>query len=200
MRFKIRASASGKLMTKSRSKDGALSKTALSYVQDWYKEQIYGVKKNIDNKYLRKGISVEDNAIDYAATELGWLFAEKNEEYFEDSHFCGTPDVILDDTIIDIKSSWDCFTFPLFEDEIPNKDYYYQLQTYMALTGLKKAQLVYVLMDTPESIERDAVSYESVESKYRIKIFDVDYDEEVVESMRDKVQYVRDNVINTLEK
>ncbi len=200
MRFKIRASASGKLMTKSRSKDGALSKTALSYVQDWYKEQIYGVKKNIDNKYLRKGISVEDNAIDYAATELGWLFAEKNEEYFEDSHFCGTPDVILDDTIIDIKSSWDCFTFPLFEDEIPNKDYYYQLQTYMALTGLKKAQLVYVLMDTPESIERDAVSYESVESKYRIKIFNVDYDEEVVESMRDKVQYVRDNVINTLEK
>lgn len=200
MRFKIRASASGKLMTKSRSKDGALSKTALSYVQDWYKEQIYGVKKNIDNKYLRKGISVEDNAIEYAASELGWLFAEKNEEYFEDSHFCGTPDVILDDTIIDIKSSWDCFTFPLFEDEIPNKDYYYQLQTYMALTGLKKAQLVYVLMDTPESIERDAVSYESVESKYRIKIFDVDYDEEVVESMRDKVQYVRDNVINTLEK
>ena len=200
MRFKIRASASGKLMTKSRSKDGALSKTALSYVQDWYKEQIYGVKKNIDNKYLRKGISVEDNAIDYAATELGWLFAEKNEEYFEDSHFCGTPDVILDDTIIDIKSSWDCFTFPLFEDEIPNKDYYYQLQAYMALTGLKKAQLVYVLMDTPESIERDAVSYESVESKYRIKIFDVDYDDEVVESMRDKVQYVRDNVINTLEK
>jgi len=200
MRFKIRASASGKLMTKSRSKDGALSKTALSYVQDWYKEQIYGVKKNIDNKYLRKGISVEDNAIEYAASELGWLFAEKNEEYFEDSHFCGTPDVILDDTIIDIKSSWDCFTFPLFEDEIPNKDYYYQLQTYMALTGLKKAQLVYVLMDTPESIERDAVSYESVESKYRIKIFDVDYDEEVVESMRDKVQFVRDNVINTLEK
>ena len=200
MRFKIRASASGKLMTKSRSKDGALSKTALSYVQDWYKEQIYGVKKNIDNKYLRKGISVEDNAIEYAASELGWLFAEKNEEYFEDSHFCGTPDVILDDTIIDIKSSWDCFTFPLFEDEIPNKDYYYQLQTYMALTGLKKAQLVYVLMDTPESIERDAVSYESVESKYRIKIFDVDYDEEVVESMRDKVQYIRDNVINTLEK
>lgn len=200
MRFKIRASASGKLMTKSRSKDGALSKTALSYVQDWYKEQIYGVKKNIDNKYLRKGISVEDNAIEYAASQLGWLFAEKNEEYFEDSHFCGTPDVILDDTIIDIKSSWDCFTFPLFEDEIPNKDYYYQLQTYMALTGLKKAQLVYVLMDTPESIERDAVSYEGVESKYRIKIFDVDYDEEVVESMRDKVQYVRDNVINTLEK
>jgi len=200
MRFKIRASASGKLMTKSRSKDGALSKTALNYVEDWYKEQIYGVKKNIDNKYLRKGISVEDNAIEYAASQLGWLFAEKNEEYFEDSHFCGTPDVILDDTIIDIKSSWDCFTFPLFEDEIPNKDYYYQLQTYMALTGLKKAQLVYVLMDTPESIERDAVSYESVESKYRIKIFDVDYDEEVVESMRDKVQYVRDNVINTLEK
>lgn len=200
MRFKIRASASGKLMTKSRSKDGALSKTALSYVQDWYKEQIYGVKKNIDNKYLRKGISVEDKAIEYAASQLGWLFAEKNEEYFEDSHFCGTPDVILEDTIIDIKSSWDCFTFPLFEDEIPNKDYYYQLQTYMALTGLKKAHLVYVLMDTPESIERDAVSYEGVESKYRIKIFDVDYDEEVVESMRDKVQYVRDNVINTLEK
>ena len=139
--FKIRASASGKLMTKPRSKSEVLSKTTMTYLQEWTKQEVYGFRKSISSKYLDKGNAVEDDAIDYAAKKLGWLFASKNDEYFEDDFFCGTPDVILEDKIIDIKSSWDCFTFPLFEDEIPNKDYFYQLQVYMHLTGKKMAEL-----------------------------------------------------------
>ena len=102
--FKIRASAAGKLATKSRSKSEALSQTTKSYLQEWAKQEIYGVRKDISSKYLDKGNAVEDDAIDYAAKELGWLFASKNDEYFEDENFCGTPDVILEDKIIDIKS------------------------------------------------------------------------------------------------
>ena len=186
--FKIRASASGKLMTRPRSKSEVLSKTTKSYLQEWTKEQIYGVRKSIKSKYLDKGNQVEDAAIDYASAEKGWLFAEKNEEYFEDEFFCGTPDVILDDKIIDIKSSWDCFSFPLFFNGIPNKDYYYQLQTYMYLTGKTKAQLVYVLMNTPEELTfEESFDYTEINSKYRIKIFDIDYDEEVIEELKNKV-------------
>jgi hypothetical protein len=186
--FKIRASASGKLMTKPRLKSEVLSKTTKSYLQEWTKEQIYGVRKSIKSKYLDKGNQVEDAAIDYASAEKGWLFAEKNEEYFEDEFFCGTPDVILDDKIIDIKSSWDCFSFPLFFNGIPNKDYYYQLQTYMYLTGKRKAQLVYVLMNTPEELTfEESFDYTEINSKYRIKIFDIDYDEEVIEELKNKV-------------
>lgn len=186
--FKARASSSGKLMTKPRSKSEALSKTTKSYLEEWVKEQIYGVRKNINSKYLTKGNEVEDDAINYASAEKGWLFAEKNEEYFEDEYFCGTPDVILEDKIIDIKSSWDCFSFPLFYNGIPNKDYYYQLQTYMHLTGRKKAQLVYVLMNTPEQLTfEDSHDYSEISSKYRIKSFDIDYNEEVIYEMQEQV-------------
>jgi len=186
--FKARASSSGKLMTKPRSKSEVLSKTTKSYLEEWVKEQIYGVRKNIQSKYLTKGNQVEDDAIIYASQELGWLFAAKNDEYFEDEYFCGTPDVILDDRIIDIKSSWDCFTFPLFFNVIPNEDYRYQLQTYMHLTGKKKAQLVYVLMNTPEELTfEDSHDYSEINSKYRIKIFDIDYDEEVIYELQHKV-------------
>ena len=193
--FKIRASASGKLMTKPRSKSEVLSKTTKSYLQEWTKEQIYGVRKNIQSKYLTKGNEVEDAAIDYASENLGWLFAIKNEEYFEDEYFCGTPDVILEDTIVDIKSSWDCFSFPLFFNVIPNKDYYYQLQTYMHLTGKRKAQLCYVLMNTPEDLEYGYTNdYSEIDSKYRIKTFDIDYDEEVIADMQEKVNQARDYI------
>ena len=186
--FKIRASASGKLMTKPRSKSEVLSKTTKSYLEVWTKEQIYGVRKNIQSKYLTKGNQVEDDAIMYASTEKGWLFAEKNEEYFEDEYFCGTPDLILENKIIDIKSSWDCFSFPLFYNGIPNKDYYYQLQTYMHLTGKRDAQLVYVLMNTPEELTlEESHDYSEINSKYRIKIFDVEYQEEVIEELKNKV-------------
>jgi len=195
--FKIRASASGKLMTKPRSKSEVLSKTTKSYLEEWTKEQIYGVRKNIQSKYLTKGNQVEDDAIMYASTEKGWLFAEKNEEYFEDDYFCGTPDLILENKIIDIKSSWDCFSFPLFYNAIPNKDYYYQLQTYMHLTGKRDAQLVYVLMNTPEELTlEESHDYSEINSKYRIKIFEVEYQEEVIEELKNKViesrEYIRE--------
>ncbi len=193
--FKARASSSGKLMTKPRSKSEVLSKTTKSYLEEWVKEQIYGVRKNINSKYLTKGNEVEDDAINYASAEKGWLFAEKNEEYFEDEYFCGTPDVILEDKIIDIKSSWDCFSFPLFYNGIPNKDYYYQLQTYMHLTDKSKAQLVYVLMNTPEELTfEENHDYSQINSKYRIKTFDIDYDEEVIKEMQLKVKESREYI------
>ena len=195
--FKMRASASGKLAVSPRSKSEALSKTTKSYIQEWLAGEIYGVRKQIKSKYLDKGNRVEDAAIDYAADALGWLFAIKNEQYFEDEYFCGTPDVILEDTIIDIKSSWDCFTFPLFEEDIPNKDYFYQLQVYMHLTGKRKAQLCYVLMNTPEDLTYEEVfDYSNLSSKYRIKTFDIDYDPETIEKLQDKVllsrQYIKE--------
>mgnify|MGYP003676724120 FL=1 len=193
--FKIRASASGKLMTKPRSKSEVLSKTTITYLQEWAKQEVYGVRKSISSKYLDKGNAVEDEAINYAAQELGWLFASKNDEYFEDDFFCGTPDVILEDTIIDIKSSWDCFTFPLFEEDIPNKDYYYQLQVYMHLTGKRKAELVYCLMNTPNELAyEDVFDYSNLSSKYRIKSFYIDYDEDVIEQLKKAVLNSRDYI------
>jgi len=193
--FKQRASSAGKLMTNPRSKGEALSQTTKSHLQEWLKSEIYGIRKQIKSKYLDKGNAVEDSAIDYAAAELGWLFAIKNEEFFEDDYFCGTPDVILEDTIVDIKSSWDCFTFPLFDDKIENSDYFHQLQVYMHLTGKRKATLCYVLMNTPEHLSyEEPQDYSEVESKYRIKTFSFEYDTEVIDKLIERVKISREYI------
>ena len=117
-KFKIRASASGKIMTNPRAKTELISETTKTYVKEWLLEHIYGVKNEIKSKYLTKGIWLEDDAIDKAIEWLDLPFAIKNEKFFEDDYFCGTPDLILDGTVYDIKCSWSCFSFPLFETEI----------------------------------------------------------------------------------
>src|SRR5690606_8548337 len=127
---------------------------------------------------------------------ISWLdipFALKNEKYFEDDYFTGSPDLILEDEVIDIKCSYDCFTFPLFDTELPTKDYFYQVQVYMHLTGKKKARVVYLLLNTPETIEswKAKHDYDSIDKKFRIKSFEVDYDPEVIKELIFKVTEVR---------
>jgi len=170
-----------------------LSDTTKSFVYDWLKESIYGVKKQIKSKYLDKGITYENTAIDKAIEWLDLPFVLKNESFFEDDYFTGTPDLISEDRIYDIKCSWDCFTFPLFETEIPTKDYFYQLQVYMHLTGKKNATLVYVLLNTPEEMHWETQhNYDALDKKYRIKTFDIVYDASVIEDLQKRVLNIRE--------
>ena len=194
--FKLRASQAGKLMTNARSKTETISETAKTYIQEWIKEQIYGVNKEISNKYITKGNEMEDQAIDAAISWLNLDWNMKNEEYFNDDFFQGTPDLIYPDFIIDIKNSWDCWTFPLFEEEIPTKDYFYQLQVYMHLTGRKKAKLVYVLLDTPSTFNTPEIIYCDVDIKYRIKVYEIDYDFAVIEDLQKRVINAREYINN----
>ena len=197
--FKCRASCSGNLATNPQKKTEVLSETTKTYLQEWVKEQIYGVRKEISSKYLTKGTDMEDEAIDKAIEWLDLPFALKNEESFENDFFTGTPDIILSDCVLDIKNSWDCFTFPLFEDEIPTKDYMYQLQVYMHLTGLKKAKLVYMLLDTPETYNTPAINYDHIDQNKRHKVFEIDYDQTIIDMLIERVKESR-IYINTLIK
>jgi hypothetical protein len=196
--FKLRASSSGKVMTNPRVKTETISETTKSYVKEYLISEIYGIKKQINNKFLSKGIWLEDEAIDKAIEWLDIPFALKNEQFFEDDFFCGTPDLILDDEVLDIKCSWDAFTFPLFENEIPTKDYFYQLQVYMHLTGKRKARLVYVLLNTPEElVYEEKHYYDNMDKKYRIKTYDIEYSEEVIADLQERVTNIR-NYIKTI--
>jgi len=210
--FKIRCSAIGKIMTNARSKTETLSKTTISYLEEWTKEQIYSRKKEIFSKYLDKGNAVEVDSLDFIKTHLNYKQLEKNEESFENDFLTGTPDAILDDHIIDVKNSWDCFSFPLFFNSIPNKDYYYQAQGYMALTGIDRYKLIYTLMDTPEDlIQREyfgdqstdlvefasKYKYSDIEPQYRIKVFDIYRNDEDIENIYNRVDECR-QYINSL--
>lgn len=181
-------------MTKSRSKSDPLSQTSKTFAKEWMKENIYGYRKEIHSKYLEKGTVLEDIAIDKAIEWLDLPFVIKNEKSFEDEFFTGTPDLILENEVIDIKCSYDCFTFPLFEEELPTDDYYYQLQVYMHLTGKKKGRVVYVLLNTPEEIApwEEEKDYDDLDKKYRVKSYEFDFDEKVIEDLKEKVLLTRE--------
>ncbi len=210
--FKIRCSAIGQIMTNSRTK-GQLSKTAQSYVETWIKEQIYKRRKVITTKYMEKGNIVENESISFAGRVLNANII-KNEQRYENELLVGTPDVITEDYVIDVKNSWDCFTFPLFYENVPNKDYYYQAQGYMALTGLSHYKLIYTLLDTPDSlIEREFkyaseldydtfakdYRYSEIDEAYRIRIFEIERDDDVIDAINGRVIECR-NYINNLIK
>lgn len=144
---KIRCSALGQIMTDPRS-GKELSETCKTYLLDLYIKEKYGREKEISSKYTIKGTMVEEDSITLYSLHRNILF-EKNEEIFENSHILGTPDIVLKDEIIDIKSSWDIFTFFKVQTKPIDKDYYWQLQGYMAMSGAKKARLVYCLVNTP---------------------------------------------------
>lgn len=187
--FKCRASAAGKLATNPRSKTEVLSETTKTFAKEWLIEQIYGYRKEIKSKYLDKGNLLEDIGIDKAIEWLDLKFVLKNEKHFEDEFFTGTPDLILEDEVIDIKLSYDCFTFPLLETELPTKDYFYQVQIYMHLTGKKKARVVYLLLNTPEDIANweEPKDYENQPKENRIKTFEFEYQPEVIELLKNRV-------------
>ena len=214
--MKIRCSAIGKLMSTPRTKGEILSETAKTYIQDLFKEKELGIAREFWSRYTDKGIQMEDEAIDFAGQVLGWDFVVKNEQYFENEFVTGTPDVITKYLLADIKCSWDGTTFPLFDTELKNKDYYWQLQGYMWLTGLEQAELVYCLMDTPHQIVEDEVRRahwkaglidedldlrEAVQSQHtfdhlpnnlRVKRFIIRKDEEAIEKIKEKVELARE--------
>jgi hypothetical protein len=151
----IRSSSVGYLMTEPQSKAdkeaGLLSKTAQRHLLDIYISEKYGRKKDIQTKQMKKGIEVESDSIEMLSKYLDRpLF--KNTERFTNAHITGLPDIIDGNTIIDVKSSYDLWTFL---GNIPDKLdslYYWQLQSYMWLTGTVKGYVAYCLSNTPDNI------------------------------------------------
>ena len=181
--MKIRCSSLGKIMTSPKSKGEVLSQTAKTYLKELAIEEKFGIRKEFSSRYTDKGNIQEDTAIEMASKVLNLPFALKNTEYFENEFIKGTPDLILEDEIIDIKCSWDGTTFPWFEDELPNKDYYWQLVGYCWLTRRTKARVVYCLVDTPEDIVQDEIRRTSW------KKFEIDVTEETETEVRAKHEF-----------
>lgn len=149
----------GRLMTESRTKD-SIGETCKKALMECYVREKYGRKKKLDNQYIRKGLAVEEDSITlYSRVQKKLYF--KNEEQISNEYFIGTPDLYDGEsireakTIVDIKSSWDIHTFFNVLIEPINKDYYYQGQAYMDLTGADTFKLVYCLVNTPETIIND---------------------------------------------
>jgi len=182
--FKVRCSAIGKIMTSPRAKSEVLSETCKGYLKEWYIEDTFNRHKDLKNQYVQKGLQTEEAGLTLLTLTQKLGMVKKNEEKFENDFCTGTPDLIHNEIIYDIKSSFDIFTFPYFDTECPSEIYYWQMQGYMWLTGLQSAKLCYVLVDLPEVLQYDLAKKISYDSGFSGEIT-----EEIEESVRTENTY-----------
>ena len=200
-----------------------LSKGAKTYIKELWLEDNYGIRQEINSCYIDKGNQVEDLSIELAETmlELGRMY--KNDEYFENDYIKGTPDVVTDTHIIDVKSSWSAATFPFFDETLSNKNYEWQLKAYMWMSNIHKAFLSYCLVPTPELLIQDEMrkvswnrgeagdvsqevedevrafhNLEAIPIINRIKSFEVTLNSDDIVKMKEKVTLARE-YYNTLK-
>ena len=221
--MKIRSSAIGKIMTNPKTKGESLSQTTKTYLQELAVQEVYGIRKEFSSRYTDKGNEVEELSIALCNDVLGLGFIYKNEEHFSNDWITGTPDVNTNEILLDVKSSWDATTFPFFDTELKNKDYFYQLQGYMWLVGKTDALLCYCLIDTPLQIVEDEIRREHwkaslieesldlrafVQAKHtfghipkekRVKTFRIAKDDEVIEAIKTRIEECREYYNNLIQ-
>ena len=222
--MKTRSHAIGKIMTNPKTKGEVLSQTTKTYLHELAIEEIYGIRKEFSSRYTDKGNEVEDLSIALCNDVLDIGFIYKNEEHFSNDWITGTPDVNTNEILLDVKSSWDATTFPFFDTELKNKDYFYQLQGYMWLTGKEESLLCYCLIDTPLQIVEDEIRREHwkaslieesldlrafVQAKHtfghipkekRLKTFKIAKDEKVIEDIKTRIEQCREYYNELIQK
>lgn len=195
---------------------------AKTYCENWLKSKLYGKRQDFSSKYTEKGILCEDSAIELVAEYMGYGMISKHEGRVSNDYMEGECDLLLPNTVEDIKNSWSVFTFPLFAAK-PDPAHYYQLQGYMKLYDRPKAAVNYCLIDAPESIidneafiasrkagfgevdmelydeVRARLTYDGIPVSQRIKRFEFDRDDTVIEQIEQQVILCR-NYISELEK
>jgi hypothetical protein len=219
----IRASSVGYLMVDPQSKAdkeaGMLSKTAQRHLLDVYIAEKYGRKRDIQTKQMKKGIEVEDQSIELL-NKLWSTNYEKNQDRYTNGFITGHPDILDSGKVIDIKSSYDLWTFL---GNLPDKLdslYYWQLMSYMWLTGATKGYIAYCLSNTPFGIieqekryllnRMDVISEESpeyvkeamklefsmtfddIDISERVLIFTVDRNEDDIVRIQNRIEKARE--------
>ena len=189
-----------------------LSATCKTFLKTWLDEKIYQRRIEFTSKQTDKGIVVEEDAIIYAAAHIDEMgFVSKNLHRFSNDFMHGEPDVITNDAVWDIKSSWTHGTFPLYDSEIPETAYAWQVLGYMELAKRNKGGVIFCLMSMPEDMIRKEARwklpegyteaeyeefaaqfrYDNLPPYLRIKQYEVEYNEEKIEAIKTRVNECR---------
>jgi len=190
--MKFRASSLGKLMTSSRSKGEALSQTAKSYIIQMAKENYYGYRTELTNKYVLKGLEQEQDSIDLL-NAVRFENYVKNQERASNEYLTGCCDIITEDLILDLKTSWSLDTFPATSYELKDlNDYEWQGRAYMYLYDRPTFELCYVMVSThPEFLSQydpmDMHEVDHIDPAKRITSIRFERDKELEIRMEEKL-------------
>jgi hypothetical protein len=189
--MKWRASQLGNLMTNSKSKSEVLSETTKSEIRKIAKQDFYGYTTEIKTKPMIKGTDWEQNGIDLLNSVRFALYT-KNEERVSNEYMTGCCDIITDDSIIDIKSSWSLETFPATPSEGQNSDYEWQGRAYMWLYDRPSFELVYTMHTTHDDLltEWDNLSIHRVNhipAHHRVTVLRYERDLAIEEQIKERL-------------
>lgn len=223
----FRCSGVGALMTEPKLKAdkdaGNLSETAKTFVEDKWLFEEFGFAESIKNQYMDKGNECEQDSMDLVSQVIEGGFRSRYNTKLQNDFVIGTPDIVLNDCVEDIKTSWNIKTF--YNAEL-SKIYYAQAQCYMWLTNKKKYKLIYALVQTPEKmilneckklvykynenyenqdyiaeckqIQRNNDLIKELPIEKRVKVFAFDYDPQYIETLKVKIERARE-YYNTLK-
>ena len=218
----IRSSSLSYLFTEPKSKAdkdaGNMSATAKTHLKQVYIREKYGRSKDIQTRAMTKGLECEDDSILMLSKFNGELY-EKNEERFSNQWITGLPDIITTDTVIDVKTCQDIWTFhDKVGESIPDL-YYAQIQAYLWLTNRTKGQISYCLTDatdqmvveeqlyafrkgnyvtelSPDFIQKSkeiekAMTYQDIPLSEKIWMVNIELAQEFIEKIPQKVENAR---------
>jgi hypothetical protein len=216
----FRCSGAGSLLTEPRTNAdklaGKLSETAKTFVEDMWLFNTYGFKEQVKTDAMDKGNECEQDSMALVQDVLGGPFRSRFNTKLQNDYVIGTPDIVLDDAVEDIKTSWNLKTY--FNAE-PTTMYTTQAQCYMWLTGKKNYRLIYCLVPTPQHLvsnEMQKLSYKfggnydnpdyisecqqiqrnndlinEIPKADRVKVFEFAYDEAVIEKLKGQIEKAR---------
>lgn len=147
-----------------------LSDTCKTYLSQIYTEVTTGRKKVVKNKFIEKGLELEEDAITQYCIKHH-IFLEKNKERKNNGFIEGEIDIKEDDLVTDTKVSWDLFSFDRTVLKL-NKMYKWQGKGYAILWDKPKAKISYNLLNTPERLilnEEKSLIYSWVGSEEEYK-------------------------------
>jgi hypothetical protein len=181
----FRCSSLAKLMTNPRNKSESLSETAKSYIKQLAKENFYGYSSKIETKQMRKGTEYEMESISLVNSVWFGSNFVKNQLRETQGYLSGHPDIITDDSIIDIKTSWSLETFPALPEDADS--YEWQVRGYMHLFNKPRAFVIFCMIDTDDELlsdwdNRDIHKVSHIDPTKRITV----------------IQYERDGVLEEL--
>jgi hypothetical protein len=184
-------------MTSPRSKSEVLSEGAKTYIKEVAKENFYGYRTDINSKYIFKGRDQEFDSIELL-NSVRFTNYQKNTVRMVDEWMTGEADIVTDDLIIDVKTSWSLDTFPALAEDGYESKYEWQLRAYMMLYNKPKAELIYCMVTTSnellnewENLALHRVDHIAPEKRITVLSFERDQDKEsdIIEKLKAATEY-----------
>ena len=188
---KITSSCFGKVMTRGRGKDEAWGQTAFTYMMEVLGEQLSGVPADeISSKYLEWGHTHEPTARALYTWRVGLPVTLTGFVPHPDLPLVGgSPDGLVgDDGCMEIKCPYTVRTHleTIFENKINDKDYQWQCQGNLWVTGRAWMDFVSFHPNLPEDLQ--------------LHVIRVPRDEDMIEELEDRIKRFSDMLSVRLRK